>query len=49
MDSITDSADMSLSKLQEMLKDREDWHATIREVAKVGHDLETEQQLGPFL
>ena len=27
LDSITDSMDMSLSKLQEIVKDREGWHA----------------------
>ena len=27
LDGITDSADMSLSKLQETVKDRETWHA----------------------
>ena len=27
LDGIIDSVDMSLSKLQEMLKDREGWHA----------------------
>ena len=30
----TDSMDMSLSKLQEMVKDREDWSATVHGVAK---------------
>ena len=34
LDSITNSMDMNVSKLQEMLKDREDWHAAIREVVK---------------
>ena len=34
MDGITDSVDMSLSKLQEMVKDREAWHAVIHGVAK---------------
>ena len=34
MDDITDSMDMSLSKLQEMVKDREAWHATVYGVAK---------------
>ena len=34
LDGITDSMDMSLSELQEMVMDREAWHASIHEVAK---------------
>ena len=31
LDSITDSIDMNLGKLQEIVKDREAWHAAVQE------------------
>ena len=34
LDSIIDSMDMSLSKFQEIVKDRESWHAAVRQVTK---------------
>jgi len=34
LDSITDSVDINLSKLQEMVEDKEAWHAAVHGVVK---------------
>ena len=47
MDGITDLMDMSFSKLWEIVKDREAWHAAVHGITKVGQDITTEQQKQP--
>ena len=38
LDDVTDSMDMSLSKHQEVVKDREAWHVAVHWSQRVGYD-----------
>ena len=44
VDSITDSTDMNLSELQEIVKDKEAWCAAVHRLQRVGHNFATKQQ-----
>ena len=41
---VTDSVDLSLNKLQEILMDKEAWHVLVTGLQRAGHDLAAGQQ-----
>ena len=47
LDGMTDAMDMNLGRLQELVRDREAWHAAVHGIAKHGNDWVVEQQSGP--
>ena len=44
LDDITDSMNMNLNKLWEMVEDRGAWHVAVRGVTKSRHSLATKQR-----